>query len=220
MVSSGPFRAIAAWRIPAASVRRSFDQASRTDRTAGRAKRTELAIAVHHNPGAGYWHAADSGDESPGLGPLLANSNGVAFRRHAEIANVDIVVASGQVLTSGSPHSDIVAACGIGEEGVDADRIVVIACSIRLQRTIANGGIQHACRIVLQSLRPVGGILRAGAVELHSARAGGGVVVRCVELQSLKSFGRVVVSRRIAEQGRTCASLPAGLECHTRLNAN
>src|SRR5205823_13590624 len=112
--------------------------------------RAKLTGRVYLN---GYAHnscSADAGDKGGRLSSLRANADGVGFGRNTFIADIDIVIACGQIKTGTTAQGDIAAAGFVAKERCLAIGRVVAASRVAIERCLTGGRVEVANSVVIE----------------------------------------------------------------------
>jgi len=126
---------------------------------------TKFAIGSNQDLPAGHSYARDAGDERRVLRALRAEADRGGLACFPFIANLNIVITAGKILSGQLAHSDVAVArrvnqCEMAECGVtrSGDRV--------RKRGITKGGIRTAGR-VLRQCKETGGSIAISAVVLE-----------------------------------------------------
>jgi hypothetical protein len=99
-----------------------------------------LAVTVDENRiTAALVHSVYPGDERCGLICLVADANGVGLGRNTQVADIDIVIARGEISTGSWAQGDVAAARCIAEKRFETlGRVVARIASVRCRRNGAS----------------------------------------------------------------------------------
>src|SRR5438874_3507083 len=180
----------------------------------GGAFRAEVTAGIYNYP---YpfcrSRPVNAGHEGGGLRAARADADGVGFGRDAKVADVDIVVAGGKVVTGRTAYGDIAIAgsgistsfethCGIATPGRVAIKSKKAAGHIEpadcvVAERAADGSVEVAGGVAIERADTERGVLGASGVAVESKVAGGGVErAACITIE------RLVPARRIRGTGR------------------
>jgi hypothetical protein len=98
----------------------------------------------------------------------VANAYSVRLASNARVANVNIVIARGKILTRSMTHRDVVATGCVINERIMTNGCVLAAASVPQKRIKAAGGVVDAIHVAIERLNTIGRIVVAG-VLLYSA---------------------------------------------------
>src|SRR6478672_7611355 len=103
-----------------------------------------MTRTINYDRIAGNGDTTNARDERICLRAARADADGVRLASDAGVADIDIIIARGQIYTGLIPQSDVVAAGGIGiERGVTAGRVVA-AGGVGMERIITDGRVVAA----------------------------------------------------------------------------
>src|SRR5262249_46812901 len=134
-----------------------------------------LALGVHHHVGAAQRYAAYAGNEGTGLNALGPDADGLVVARGADIPDIDIAAAGGQIRSCREPDRGVISTGGIVVEGTPADAYLAGAGGVLVERERSGGGVIRRV-IVVQRLPSGGGVHFAGAAGVERQVAVGSVV--------------------------------------------
>src|SRR5438132_6246449 len=122
-----------------------------------------------------------------------ANSQRSGLARHTDVADVNIVVASGQTAASLKTEGDVLRACGIGIKRHSSLTGVVPASGVEKQCMQAIGSVGVTRRVAGECSVTGGSVPNACRVTVKRSIPSTGVfVATCISVQSLKANSYVV----------------------------
>jgi hypothetical protein len=148
----------------------------------------QMTVGIHeYRRAVGNSCAENAHDIGGGLCSLGSDANCIRFGRNTDIADVDVIIARGEVGTS------LKAQCCIGAAGVAAAGRVV------QQRKNTGGRVGVAGGVAVERTDTGGCIRLAACVVVERLTASGGVVVAVgIAVERLKTDRRIVIPANIA----------------------
>ena len=107
------------------------------------------------NRSPGNCGIVDSRDVSARLVELRTNSHGVVVPGNTQVADVDVIAASSDILTSPKTKGGIVIATRVLRKNVKADGNVLEAGPVLSKRIIADGDVVAAARVPSSASKPM-----------------------------------------------------------------
>ena len=109
-----------------------------------------MTSIINYDRIAGNGDTTNPRDERICLRAARADADGVRLASDAGVADIDIIIARGEIYTGLIPQSDVVAAGGVEiERGVTAARVFV-ASGVGIERRITAGRILAAACVEVQ----------------------------------------------------------------------
>ena len=196
-----------------------------------------IGIDVNGNAATGGF-PTDSRDKGGRLSFFLADADGVGLGRNTNIADVDVIIARGEISTGSCAQGDIEAAGVVKERLQTVGRVEAAGCvfierkstvgrialadSVTKERKSTVGRVVSAVCVALERRATVGGVDDASCVVLERRVTVGGVVdADCVVPERIETVGCVVVAGCVVQErlntiGRV---LNAGCVAKERLKA-
>jgi hypothetical protein len=152
---------------------------------ARRTGRAELPDCVYQD-----WYSrvygcdpANAGDECSRL-VTVADANRVGLASNPTIADIDIKISGGEIVTGANAQCDVLASSGVVKEGV-----------------ITGGRVIHTGGVVNERLKSVGCVIAAGSVESERTSPGSRVILAGgIVKERSSSGGRVLWPSRVAKK--------------------
>ena len=164
--------------------------------------RAELPVRTDDNLyAAGGDGPANAGDVGRTLCSHVANADGEGLARNPRRADIDIVIAGGEILTGECAQSDVVLAGRVARKRAIAKSYVRAAACVALQRPLTDGRVEAPHGVVLERFIAGRGVVAARRVvpqrmaAASRVGAAGGVVK-----QRVQAVGRVEAAGGVAEQ--------------------
>ena len=113
-------------------------------------------------------HPANAGDISGRLGSLGADPDRAGLPRYTKVANIDVVIASGEIRPGIVPQADVAVAGGVAQERLPTAGCVAQAAVVESERTFTEGRVVVARRVARERNGSVSGVEDAGGVSEES----------------------------------------------------
>ena len=159
--------------------------------------RTKLTAGIdNHSHPAGHRGAEDASDKRTGLRPLLADADSVCIARNASVADVDVVSASGDILTGLKAHCDVAAArCEPIKRPLTLSGVVAAGCEL-IERPTPASRVAVASGVALECVKTVGGVVIADCITQE-----------CIETSRCVLDAARIAKKRISTIGRVAAGI-------------
>ena len=133
----------------------------------------KLTAAINNNGRARNGRAADACDKSGILRSLLADTDCLVLASHTSVADLNVLIARGELSARIIAQSDVgVAACIVTERVLTGGRVGAAGC-VANERVNTGGRIVVPGTVELQRRHAGGSIVVAGRIEVKRRRAGG-----------------------------------------------
>jgi len=143
-------------------------------------------------------------DVNGSLPSYRADADGVRFACNTPVANIDVVIACGEVKTGAIAQRNIVAAACVVSERKSTDSCILIAGRVELKRPSARACVLVAGRAAPERKSTVGRVTVADCVAIKRLTAGGCVVgSSCVLVKRQSTSGRVIAAGGVAKKRGT-----------------
>src|SRR6266513_1787981 len=137
-------------------------------------------MGVYNNASTCNWASTDACDKCAVLVSLLPNANRLSLPGNPLVADIDIVIARGEIYTGSHAQSDIAAAGGVKQRLKTVGRVPVAGCVV-FERFNTVGRVEAALCVARERLKTVGRVVAA----------------LCVAAERVNTVGRVEAALRV-----------------------